>query len=250
MLMPKQTKLVEGVIKVMLLLLIVLLWNITIGPAISSASKKEELIAWNSCLSQHRIHLAPPCPYPEDNVHWMAPHEWALWCSVSNFIKEANTKLTYEERAEMTDAILKWSNEHELPVGLVVAVCHVESNFNAKALGPKTKHGRARGAMQVMWPVHQGLAESCSVEPDGMFSADGGVCVGTFLLKRYIAAEGSISGCLAKYFSKPSRNYIIEKVMSSYLTFDRLHSGSIRTGNISCSHQNESTKLRKIVRGQ
>lgn len=247
--MTEQPKATEGVVLVMLVLLLMLLWNLAIGPSMSSASKKE-LLAWNSGLLQHHIHSTPPCPYPEDNVHWMAPHEWALWCSVSNFIKESNSKLTYEERADMTDAILKWSNKHNLPVGLVVAVCHVESNFNAKAHGPKTKHGRARGAMQVMWPVHKGLAESCSVKPYEMFSADGGVCVGTFLLQRYIAAEGSISGGLAKYFSKPSRNYIIEKVMSSYLTFDRLHSGSIRTGSIACSQQNESTKLKRIVRSQ
>lgn len=234
----------------MIVLLLMLLWNLAIGPSMSSASKKEELLAWNSGLMQYHTHPTPPCPYPEDNIHWMAPHEWELWCSVSDFIKEANSRLTYEERTDMTNAIIKWSNKFNLPIGLVVAVCHVESNFNAKAEGPKTKHGRARGAMQVMWPVHKGLADSCSVKPYEMFSADGGVCVGTFLLSRYIDAEGSISGGLAKYFSKPSRNYIIEKVMSSYLTFDRLHSGSIRTGSIACSQQNESTKLKRIVRSQ
>lgn len=242
----------KGAIKEMFVLLMIILGVIAFGPGIYAEHRErleqleqDDISAWNVMRRPD-----PPCPYPKDNVHWKSPGDWRKWCSVSAYIKEANPKLSYKERTDMADAIVEWAEKYRMPLGLIVAVCHVESNFNAKAIGPKTKYGQARGAMQVMWPVHQGLAESCSLSPDDVLTANGGVQLGTYLLQRYIDAEGSVSGGLAKYFSKPSRNYIIEKVMSSYLTFDRLHSGRIRTGNISCSHQNEATKLRKIVRGQ
>ena len=192
----------------------------------------------------------PPCPFPEENKHWKTPHEWHTWCSVSAFIREANPRLSDEERSEMTEAIIEWSDNYGVPLGLIVAVCHIESNFNAKALGPRTRYGRAHGAMQVMWPVHQGLAESCAVTQDKMLSADGGVRIGTMLLKGYIREEGSIAGGLSRYYSKPSSRYVIEKVMASYLTFEQLHAGLIQSGEATKAHQNESGKLRQIVRGR
>lgn len=239
----------KGAIKEMFVLLMVILGVIAFGPGIYAAHREQleqdDISAWNVMRRPD-----PPCPYPKDNVHWKSPGDWRKWCSVSGYIKEANPKLSYEERTEMADAIVEWSEKYGMPLGLIVAVCHVESNFNAKAIGPKTKYGQARGAMQVMWPVHQGLAESCGLNPDDVLTANGGVRLGAFLLQRYIDAEGSVSGGLARYFSKPSPHYIIEKIMTSYLTFDRLYAGRIYSGEVAGAHQREADKIRKIVRGR
>lgn len=192
----------------------------------------------------------PPSPLQRGRGRWTHEHDWQTWNSINAFIQEANPSLQDHERKDMSDAIMKWSKHHKVPTGLVVAVCHVESNFRAGAIGPKTKHGRAYGAMQVMWPTHKDLAESYSIDHEQMLSADGGVCVGTRLLKGYIRESGSISGGLSRYYSKPSSRYIIEKIMTSYLTFEQLNSGLISAGEVSKSCQSESEKLKRIVRGR
>ena len=192
----------------------------------------------------------PPCPFPEGNKHWGTAEEWHTWCTISAYIKEMNPKLSEGERHSMADAIMEWSGNYSLPVGLIVAVCHTESNFNARALGPRTRYGRAHGAMQVMWPVHKALAESCSVSQEDLLSASGGVQIGTLLLRRYIQDEGSIAGGLSRYYSKPSSRYVVEKIMSSYLTFEQLHNRFISVTEVSKAYQSEAEKLRKIVRGR
>jgi hypothetical protein len=47
--------------------------------------------------------------------------------------------------------------KHGLPKGLWANMLKIESNFNPKAVGPKTKYGRAQGIAQLMTKFHEGV---------------------------------------------------------------------------------------------
>lgn len=79
--------------------------------------------------------------------------------------KEQVKKIVAEEtRKALGD---KW-----VPVALRIA--HVESRFNHKAIGPKTRHGRARGVMQVM----PATARKMGFDPNRLNEARYGVLAG------------------------------------------------------------------------
>lgn len=240
----------KGVLKVIGVLLMIFLGIITFGPGIWASSREKWMPPNQDELSRWELDGWRPDPPAPPGVHsWMSPEEWKQWSCVSMFIDASNPNLPQKQRHDMADAIVEWSKRRSLPLALVVAVCHVESNFRAEARGPKTKYGQARGAMQVMWPLHKDFAATCGVNEADMTTADGGVKVGTLLLETYIKAAGSIAGGLSKYYSKPSAGYIVEKVMASYWTFEQLYHGLIYSPKIAETHQKETKALRKIMRG-
>lgn len=167
---------------------------------------------------------------------------------IEAYISYANPKLSPVDRQVMVQAIYENANQYSLPMGLVVAVIHIESNFNAGAIGPKTKYGRAMGAMQVMWPVHKGLAESVGVNEKSILTADGGVKVGCLLLSRYITAEKSITGGLIRFFSQPSPQYVLDKVMTAFLTYHQLSSGLLGLDMIAEAHKTEIASMKRLTK--
>lgn len=135
------------------------------------------------------------------------------------YISIANPSLAPKEIEDMSAAIIKSAKKYDLPVGLIASVVNAESTFVEGAIGPETHSGRAHGAMQVMWPLHKELAHSIGLRKADILTADGGVDMGCYLLKRYIQNKGSILGGLAHYFSAPSKTYVLEKVITGYLAF-------------------------------
>lgn len=88
--------------------------------------------------------------------------------------KEHIKKIVAEEtRKELGD---KW-----VPVALRIA--HVESRFNHKAIGPRTRHGRAKGVMQVM-PT---TARKMGFDPNRLNEPRYGVRAGVAHMKMCIA---------------------------------------------------------------
>lgn len=164
------------------------------------------------------------------------------------YILYANPRLTSADRQVMAKAIVDNSKKYSLPIGLVVAVIHAESNFNAKAIGPQTKYGSAMGPMQLMWPMHKDLANSIGVDQKGILTAAGGVKAGCFLLSRYITAEKSITGGLIRFLSQPNPKYVLDKVLASYLTYKQISIGLVELDKIEEAHQKEIASMKRLTK--
>ena len=53
-------------------------------------------------------------------------------------------------RAEVRALVANEATRQGVPVALAYAVTHVESRFRCDAIGPQTRHGRARGPLQII----------------------------------------------------------------------------------------------------
>lgn len=169
------------------------------------------------------------------------------YAKVLAYINYANPNLTDEARKDMGQAIIKYATQYNLPVGLVVGVINAESTFKADAVGKRTLSGKAKGPMQVMWPLHKDLAHSLGVNNVTILTADGGVKVGCCLLKRYIQNTKSILGGLAHYFSAPSKRYVLDAVITTYLAFEQLEHGLASVDMIPVIHTNEVQTMGKLA---
>ena len=163
------------------------------------------------------------------------------------YISIANPSLSQNEVGAMASAIVRNARKYDLPVGLVASVVNVESTFVADAIGPETHSGRAHGAMQVMWPLHKELAHSLGLRKADLLTADGGIDMGCYILKRYIQNKGSILGGLAHYFSAPSKTYVLEKVLTGYLAFIQAEHSLISPDMIPAAQDVEVSVLANIL---
>jgi len=81
---------------------------------------------------------------------------------------EANQKIIDEIRSQTTAAIGKrWAD-------VAVRIAYVESRYNPRAIGPRTKHGRAAGVMQVM----PGTARALGFNPKRLTEPSYGIAAG------------------------------------------------------------------------
>lgn len=176
----------------------------------------------------------------------MNAETFKTYVNIMSYITYVNPNLPQQQKEDMAKAIIKYSSMYCLPVGIVVGVIAVESTFRADAVGRRTKSGRAKGAMQVMWPLHRKLAQSLDVNQVTILTADGGVKVGCCLLKRYIQYEKSILGGLIRFFSVPSKSYVLNQVMTTYLAFEQMEHGLISIDQIDEAHQNEVRSMRRL----
>lgn len=67
-------------------------------------------------------------------------------------------------------------------VSSAVRIAYVESRFNANAVGPKTRHGRAQGVMQVL----PGSARALGYDPRHLRNAEYGIAAGIAHMKACI----------------------------------------------------------------
>jgi len=178
----------------------------------------------------------------------MTAETFKTYIDIMSYIHYVNPNLTQQQREDMAKAIIRYSHMYCLPIGLVVGVVDVESTFKADAVGRKTKAGRAKGAMQVMWPLHRKLAQSLGVNHVTILTADGGVKVGCCLLRRYIQYEQSIIGGLIRFFSVPSKSYVLEQVLTTYMAFEQMEHGLIRIDQIRDAHQSEIKSMNRIIK--
>lgn len=69
-------------------------------------------------------------------------------------------------------------------VNTALRIAHVESRFNPGAVGPKTRHGRAQGVMQVM----PGTARALGYDPSRLRDARYGAAAGVAHMRACIAS--------------------------------------------------------------
>lgn len=104
-------------------------------------------------------------------------------------------------------------------VNAALRIAHVESRFNPRAVGPKTRHGRAQGVMQVM----PGSARALGYDPRRLREARYGAAAGVAHMKACIASgvrtERQMAAChvsgvggwkrkLARGHEKYKRQYV------------------------------------------
>jgi soluble lytic murein transglycosylase-like protein len=113
--------------------------------------------------------------------------------------------LTHNPRAEMAefiaDSTVIASQKTGIPVGLLVAIQQVESNFDIFAISPKS----AYGLMQVHYPTWAPVLEN----KIHFFVPYYNVLTGAIILKHYIEVEnGNLEKALYRYLGIPEvKNY-------------------------------------------
>lgn len=85
-------------------------------------------------------------------------------------------------KAIVADEVRRQIGEKWVPVALRIA--YVESKFNPSAVGPKTRHGRAQGVMQVM----PGTARAMGYDPSRLRDARYGAAAGVAHMRMCIAS--------------------------------------------------------------
>lgn len=100
---------------------------------------------------------------------------------------------TKRERAAIKRLVAQEARRYGLPVSLALAVAHVESNFNPRALS----HAGARGVMQIMPATGRG---EYGVDPDSLWDPQLNVRIGLHFLRRLIARyKGRVDLALSYY---------------------------------------------------
>ena len=99
----------------------------------------------------------------------------------------------------------RYEREYGLPEGLLEEVARVESGFNPRAIGPRTRFGTAKGLMQIMVEPNEFEGDPFNPEEAIPFAAS--------LLRRDIDRFGSVDLALAAYNAGPGRvGRILEEV--------------------------------------
>ena len=168
---------------------------------------------------------------------------------LASYIQVSNRKISSEHAATLAKSIIRWSEAYSLPVGLTAGVMYAESNFNINAKGSILPEGSyAIGPMQVMWPLHQGLAKTLGVKAKQDMFGDLGVKVGCCLLSGYCRDENSTIGGLKRYLASLNKTYILEKVFLTWMIIDRLNSGGIGTEEIEEVRRAEQQYMKKLLK--
>ena len=111
-----------------------------------------------------------------------------------------------EERVEILKKAHRWSQRHELPPELVLAVIEVESGFDRFAVSS----AGARGLMQVMpfWLIELDRTE------ENLFHLDTNLSMGCTILRYYLDMEdGDLVRGLARYNGSTGRRIYSDKVL-------------------------------------
>lgn len=227
--------------------------------AVNDVASADVTAKWDSLLSRYAkilstITIPMPVTAHEEEVgqtKLSADKEQdahVVHSAVEEFIKYANPKLNQAQVSTLTNSLIRWAGYYRLPIGLIVGVTHAESNFRTHAEGVLCAGGhRAVGPMQVMWPMHQKLAKNLGVRSKQAMFGDLGVKVGCYLLKNYVQDEHSIIGGLKRYLSSLSKVYILDKVLTDWMTLEQLVAGTISVQELRDTHQTEKDYMRRLT---
>jgi soluble lytic murein transglycosylase-like protein len=97
--------------------------------------------------------------------------------NVGKTLKDAAKRLS----AEVVASARKWATARALPLADVLTTILLESRGNPKALAKNAKE-ESRGLMQVNIRAHADTIKKLGYTPDGLYTIDGGIAVGTYLL--------------------------------------------------------------------
>lgn len=102
-----------------------------------------------------------------DQDHWLALEDIKnqkedFRIAVKHYKKQIDHKLSKKELRH----VIKESNRHDIPVGIMLKLLKVESNFNKDLVGPPTKYGQAYGMAQFMTNTAPWISEMANLDYD------------------------------------------------------------------------------------
>jgi soluble lytic murein transglycosylase-like protein len=112
-------------------------------------------------------------------------------------------------RQEQVVAVVARQAEQKLGrkwVKTAVKIAHVESRFNPSAVGPKTRHGRAQGVMQVM----PGTARAMGYDPRRLRETEYGVAAGVEHMRLCLLSGVQTEAQMAKCFVAGLRGWKVK----------------------------------------
>jgi soluble lytic murein transglycosylase-like protein len=124
-----------------------------------------------------------------------SPPNWVT--SLFGFNAEAPAVSAPSGREAVAKLVAQRAREKLGPqwVDSALRLAKLESSFNCKATGPKTRHGRAKGVLQVM----DGSARALGFEPRRMYECDYGIQAGlahmNMCLKHGVKTSSDMARC-------------------------------------------------------
>lgn len=114
---------------------------------------------------------------------------------VGNVLISCVERLIYPQT--YSDEVIKYANEHSVPVELVFAIIKVESNFNTRAVSS----AGAVGLMQMLPSTYEWLAELRQepIVPSLLYDAQVSISYGTYYLRYLYAKFGSWEKVIIAY---------------------------------------------------
>lgn len=129
---------------------------------------------------------------------------WTIF-TLYSYIREVNPRIEAHVALVEASSLFFYTRHYGVPLSLAVGVAQTESNFRPDAVSS----ANARGVMQVMWKYHWAVLQKHGVQSEGMLhDPEYGILSGALVLSRYLDAEQSIPGALARYYGTLSRQYV------------------------------------------
>lgn len=131
-------------------------------------------------------------------------HMWTIF-TLYSYIREVNPRIEAHVALVEASSLFFYTRDYGVPLSLAVGVAQTESNFRPDAVSSAS----ARGIMQVMWKYHWAVLQKNGVKSEEMLhDPELGILSGTLILSRYLDAEQSIPGALARYYGILSSQYV------------------------------------------
>ena len=150
-----------------------------------------------SVLKTEKDSLTKECEAMKLRVENIKTLDDLLERDIKLYIKAKYRKVPKSVAHEIAVNIIKFGKQYDVSPFILVGIVQVESGFNPMITGPNTKHGNARGLMQVMpeWVPKFGLKDIYE-----LYDIDTNIESGCKVFNAHKSEEkGSISQALYKY---------------------------------------------------
>lgn len=131
--------------------------------------------------------------------------------TVLPILKRLKPRGKLAELTAINDAVVKYSEQYELPAELVVYLIKRESNFNTRAFSSVG----AVGLMQVFPKWHRDKMMELGITHEEVYNIDNNVRLGCWILRQYLDRTGSIDKALTKYVGGKHPSYVRD-ILSGY----------------------------------
>jgi soluble lytic murein transglycosylase-like protein len=131
--------------------------------------------------------------------------------SVSELILRYKPKLNPSIIDRIDRAIMRYSEQYQLPPEIVVHLMKRESNFNTRAFSSVG----AVGLMQIFPKWHKDKMEEMGITHEEVYDIDNNVRLGCWILRQYLDQTNSIDKALTKYVGGKHPTYVTD-ILSGY----------------------------------
>ncbi len=120
---------------------------------------------------------------------------------ITFFIKKRQARSSTDMAKLIAKTVVKYSNEYNLPPGVLISIIEPESGYNPMA----RSSAKCRGLMQINFKI---WAEALKIENRrDLYEIDLNIKYGSQILKILLKQEGTLSKALVKYLGADSKKY-------------------------------------------